>query len=48
MSKNKTTQKSKNQSLAAHGDDSAKSKTGYNSAGNSALSEDARNTKGKK
>ena len=48
MSKNKTTQKSKNQSLVDYGDDSAKSKTGYKSAGNSALSEDARNTKGKK
>lgn len=48
MSKDKMSQKSKNQSLAAHGDDSAKSKTGFNSTGNSALSEDARNTKGKK
>ncbi|WP_160169950.1 hypothetical protein [Clostridium hydrogeniformans] len=48
MSKNKFSQNAKNQSMIDNSNDSANSKNGFKSSGNSALSENARNTKGKK
>ncbi|MEW8956897.1 hypothetical protein [Clostridium sp.] len=48
MSKNKFSQTAKNQSMIDNSNDSANSKNGFKSNGNSGLAENAKNTKGKK